>query len=131
MSLPSPSDDDGDELQRSLTRLLVNLNEAIDKDNFYEAHQLVRTITFRYPSSIDSQSWHCVSNYISFLQIRYQSADKVPELEGILMSTAQTLLGTEQSEIGSDVALQLIKLYLENKIPVEEERMLHLTKYGL
>jgi len=38
-------------------------------------------------------------------------------------------LDTEQYESGSDVANMLTKLYLENKIPVREDRILNLATY--
>jgi len=93
----------GDIKDRGTSRLIMKLEEAFYDKKYYEAHQLVRTINFRYQSN------------------------KVPELEDLLIKTGNTLLDAEQYESGIDVGNMLTKLYLEHKLVVDESRVRNLT----
>jgi len=100
----SSGGEQGPGAERGSARLLTKLNEAMSRSKFYEAHQLMRTINFRYTS-----------------------AKKFSELESLLIKTAIALLDTEQYESGSDVAIMLTKLYNENSLPINPERILQST----
>lgn len=70
----------------SADRLLVKLRAMIENRQFYEAHQLYRTLYFRY------QNW-----------------DKFTELQSLLFEGAMLLLAKEQANSGADLA----NLYLD------------------
>ena len=86
-------------------RILAKLNQNIDSGNFYEAHQLYRTLYFRYCSILCS---HHSSNYVIFT-FRYSGQSKFAEAEDLLFNGALELFSHNQVSSGVD----LTKLFIE------------------
>ncbi|ODN05206.1 Golgi to ER traffic protein 4 [Orchesella cincta] len=82
------------------SRLLIKLHEAVQENKFYEAHQLLKTLSFRYTST-----------------------KKYDELENLLVKYSGFLLDNKQHESGMDVAIMLSKLYATAEFPVTEKRI--------
>ncbi|CAG7671026.1 unnamed protein product [Allacma fusca] len=87
------------------SKLLLKLHDAMDSGKFYEAHQLLKTINFRYTNS-----------------------GKYEELEELLVKYATVLLSNNQIESGCDVAIMLSKLYNEKNFPVLPNRVSDVCK---
>ncbi|CAL8148327.1 unnamed protein product [Orchesella dallaii] len=82
------------------SRLLTKLHEAVKEKKFYEAHQLLKTLSFRYTTT-----------------------KKYDELEELLVKYSGFLLDHKQYESGMDVAIMLSKLYATAEFPVTEKRI--------
>jgi len=82
------------------SRLLAKLNEAVQTKQFYEAHQLLKTLHFRY----------C-------------SVSKYAELEVLLLQHAEFLLENHQYESGMDVAIMWSNLHKTAQSTVTEGRI--------
>ncbi|CAH1795261.1 unnamed protein product [Owenia fusiformis] len=81
-------------------RVLAKLNASVEKGDYYEAHQMYRTLYFRY-----------------------KSQKKYVEAIDLLYSGATTLLAKNQGESGTDLALLLIELLKNAKAPATEENI--------
>ena len=66
-------------------RLLVKLHKLINNGEYYEAHQLYRTLNFRYSNS-----------------------GKFAELRKLLLEGANLFLGRDQHNSGADLALMYL-----------------------
>jgi len=87
------------------SRLMIKLKTAMDSKMFYEAHQLLRTINFRYTTS-----------------------KKYAELEELLFEHSLALIENNQVESGTDVAVMLSKLYMAAQAEVDEARVENVIK---
>ncbi|XP_060601931.1 Golgi to ER traffic protein 4 homolog [Ruditapes philippinarum] len=79
-------------------RVLAKCQKCIDSGNFYEAHQMYRTLYFRY-----------------------SGAKKYAEAIDLLYNGSQTLLHHKQYSSGTDLALLLIDVLNTAKTPVSED----------
>ncbi|CAJ0647343.1 39_t:CDS:2 [Entrophospora sp. SA101] len=79
-------------------KVLQKLKESVDNANYYEAHQMYRTVCRRY-----------------IKQKKYSNAVE------LLFSGAQTLLKHQQGGSGTDLALYMIEAYIEEQLPVTDE----------
>jgi len=70
------------------SRILTKLQDAIQTHKYYEAHQLVKTLNFRYTSG-----------------------KRYDELETLLENVSEFLLDNKQFESGMDVAIMIANLY--------------------
>ncbi|KAL4240916.1 Golgi to ER traffic protein 4 [Mactra antiquata] len=79
-------------------RVLAKCQKCIDSGNFYEAHQMYRTLYFRY-----------------------SSAKKYNEAIELLHTGSKTLLQHQQIGSGSDLALLLVDVLSNGKVPVTDD----------
>ncbi|KAG0267874.1 hypothetical protein DFQ27_008054 [Actinomortierella ambigua] len=83
---------------KGTARVLKKLEKSVQDGNFYEAHQMYRTVANRYVKS------HTYGEAIE-----------------LLYSGAMLLLKKEQYGSGSDLAIYLVEVYVQAKIPVSDE----------
>ncbi|KXJ75372.1 hypothetical protein RP20_CCG011847 [Aedes albopictus] len=84
---------------RGVTRVLAKLESSIEAGNYYEAHQMYRTLYFRYLS-----------------QKKYE------ELLDLLYQGALTLLNHEQYTSGADLGLLIVDTLEKGKITEDAEK---------
>ncbi|KAF9974077.1 hypothetical protein BGZ73_002638 [Actinomortierella ambigua] len=83
---------------KGTARVLKKLEKSVQDGNFYEAHQMYRTVANRY--------------------VKSHTYDEAIEL---LYSGAMLLLKKEQYGSGSDLAIYLVEVYTLAKVPVTDE----------
>ncbi|KAF9934830.1 hypothetical protein FBU30_010803 [Linnemannia zychae] len=83
---------------RGTAKVLQKLEKSVDAGNYYEAHQMYRTVANRYVKA---------NNYKDAIDLLY--------------SGALLLLKHKQTGSGTDLALYLIEVYNLAKVPVTEE----------
>jgi len=76
-------------------RIFANLKRSVDDGEFYEAHQLYKIIYFRY-----------------------KNQGKFLECIDLLYDGAGTLLSHNQHQSGADLAMLLLNVLEENKVPI-------------
>lgn len=81
---------------RGVARVLAKLESSIEAGNYYEAHQMYRTLYFRYLSQ-----------------------QKYEELLDLLYQGALTLLSHEQNTSGADLGLLLVDTLEKSKTVAE------------
>merc|ERR1712150_294390 len=83
---------------RGASRVLAKLQKSVDEGNYYEAHQMYRTLYFRY----NAQS-------------------KYAEAVDLLYNGSLTLLNANQYSSGADLALLLIDTLEKSKTPPKDD----------
>jgi len=79
---------------RGASRVLAKLNNSLENGNFYEAHQMYRTLFYRYTAQ-----------------------KKYGEIESMLYDGAMKLFAKDQGGSGADLS----KLYLDNLVSMQSE----------
>lgn len=83
---------------RGVSRVLLKLEKSIETGNYYEAHQMYRTIYFRYLSQ-----------------------KKYNELLDLLYTGAQTLLNNDQHSSGTDLGMLVVDTLTEFEVADPEQ----------
>ncbi|XP_059144290.1 Golgi to ER traffic protein 4 homolog [Physella acuta] len=92
-------------ISRGVERVLAKCEACINAGNYYEAHQMFRTVSFRY-----------------------NSQQKYAEAADLLYRGALILLQHNQHSSGADLSLLLLESLNKAKSPVTEETISNVTK---
>jgi len=82
---------------RGITKLLAKIKDSMEEKKYYEAHQMFRTIYFRYSKQ-----------------------EKFLELSDLLLDGAEKLIAAKQFQSGSDLSLLLIEVLQKCKFNEQE-----------
>ncbi|CAO1424325.1 unnamed protein product [Diamesa hyperborea] len=90
---------------RGINRLLAKIKISMENKNFYEAHQIFRTIYFRFSNQ---------KRYAELLELLFDGAD--------------SLITAEQFTSGSDLALLIIDVLEKSKLEANKDFELWITR---
>ncbi|CAO1423195.1 unnamed protein product [Diamesa serratosioi] len=90
---------------RGISRLLAKIKMSMENKNFYEAHQIFRTIYFRFSNQ---------KRYAELLELLYDGAD--------------SLITAEQFTSGSDLVLLIIDVLEKSKLEANKDFELWITR---
>ena len=81
---------------------VIHFKASIENENYYEAHQMYRTLYFRWVISASSAFWNVIMRVESkiYYCTRYVSQKKFLELEGMLFDGALLLFSHQETASG-------------------------------
>ena len=106
---------------RGTARVLSKLNTSLENGNYYEAHQMYRTLYFRSVLS-------CCETDLNIAVTRYIGQRKYEELERMLYDGAVLLFSHDEVASGTDLAKLYIDTLNEAEASPEEIHFTRISK---